>query len=112
MKLIALLIISACSCLAAIGNFRVLGTTATQAVIAYTPPDGNACTIQVSQSSSLTPLSLDVDPGSFANSNSDLSRPSTVPSGLSRMVVLGQRTAQYGLGQCKGMPLTLAYSAW
>jgi len=95
MKPIALLIISAYSCLAAIGNFSVLGTTATQALIAYTAPDGNACTIQVSTSAALTPLALDVDPGTFANSNSDLSRPSTATSGLSRRVVIGQRTAQY-----------------
>src|SRR5271157_5152955 len=95
MKPIALLIISAYSCLAAIANFRVLGTTATQALIAYTAPDGNACTIQVSQNAGLTPPALDVDPGTFANSNSDLSRPSTVTSGLSRQVVIGQRTAQH-----------------
>ena len=81
--------------MAAIGNFRVLGTTATQALIAYTAPDGNACTIQLSQNAGLTPLALDVDPGTFANSNSDLIRPSTVTSGLSRTVLLGQRTAQY-----------------
>ena len=81
--------------MAAIGNFRVLGTTATQALIAYTAPDGNACTIQVSTNATLTPLALDVDPGTFANSDSDLSRPSTVTSGLARTVVLGQRTVQY-----------------
>jgi hypothetical protein len=94
-KTAALLAASGCTCLATIGNFRVLGTTATQALIAYTAPDGNACTIQVSQSAGLTPLALDVDPGTFANSNSDLSRPSTVTSGLSRTVAIGQRTAQY-----------------
>ena len=94
MKPAALLPASAGACLAAIGNFRVLGTTATQALIAYTAPDGNACTIQLSQSAGFTPLALDVDPGTFANSNSDLSRPSTVSAGLSRTVVLGQRTAQ------------------
>jgi hypothetical protein len=95
MKTPALLVASACTCLAAIGNFRVLGTTATQALIAYTAPDGNACTIQLSQSAGLTPPALDVDPGTFANSNSDLSRPSTLTDGLSRTVTLGQRTAQY-----------------
>src|ERR1035438_6238319 len=86
MKPLALSIIGAYSCLAAIGNFSVVGTTATQALIAYTAPDGNACTIQVSQSVGLTPLALDVDPGTFANSNVDLSRSSTVASGLSRRV--------------------------
>ena len=94
-KTAALLMCSAWTCLAAIGNLRFLGTTATQALIAYTAPDGNACTIQLSQSAGLTPPALDVDPGTFANSNSDLSRPSTVTAGLSRTVVLGQRTAQY-----------------
>src|ERR1022692_2083023 len=82
MKTIALSIISAGACLAAIGNLRVLGTTATQALIAYTAPDANACTIQLSQSAGLTPLALDVDPGTFANSNFDLSRAGTVTAGL------------------------------
>ena len=80
---------------AAISNFRVLGTTATQALVAYTAPDANACTVQVSQNSSLTPPVLDVDPGTFSNSNVDLDRASTVTMGLSRAVVIGQRTAQY-----------------
>ncbi len=95
MKVIAAGLLSACGCMAAIGNFEVLGTTATQALISYTAPDGNACTIQLSQSATLSPPALDVDPGTFANSNSDLSRPSTVTAGLSRIVTLGQRTAQY-----------------
>jgi hypothetical protein len=95
MKIVALSIFSACACLAAISNFRVVGTTATQALIAYTAPDGNACTVQASQSSGLTPLALDLDPGTFANANLDLSRPSTVTTGLARIVVLGQRTALY-----------------
>ena len=95
MKFITLSILSACPCLAVISNFRVAGTTATQALIAYTAPNGSACTVAVSQSAGLTPLALDVDPNTFANSNSDLSRPSTVAAGLSRTVVVGQRTAQY-----------------
>jgi hypothetical protein len=95
MKPTALLLLFAGSSLAAIGNFSVLGTTAAQALISYTAPDGNACTIQVSLGAGLTPLALDVDPNTFANSNSDLSRPSTVAIGLSRRVVIGQRTAQY-----------------
>ena len=95
MKAVALAILSAAGCLAAIGNFSVVSTSATQALIAYTAPDANACTIQVSTSASLTPLALDVDPGTFANSNSDLSRSSTVINGLSRRVVVGQRTVQY-----------------
>jgi hypothetical protein len=95
MKTLALMAAFAWSSLAAISNFRVLGTTATQALIGYTAPDGNACTIQVSQSAGLTTPALDVDPGTFANSNLDLSRPSTVTAGASRVVLVGQRTAQY-----------------
>jgi len=95
MKPLALSMVATCSCLAAIGNFRVMGTTATQALINYTAPDGKACTIQLSQSATMTPLALDVDPGAFAGSDSDLSRPSTVTTGLSRTLLLGQRTSQY-----------------
>ncbi|HTQ57259.1 MAG TPA: hypothetical protein VMI94_22470 [Bryobacteraceae bacterium] len=95
MKLLAFLLAAAGSCLATIGNFRVLGTTATQALIAYSAPDGGACTIQVSPNPGLTPPALDVDPGTFLNSSLDLSRASTVASGRSRMVLIGQRTAQY-----------------
>ena len=62
MKPALMLAFSASACLGAITNVRVLGTTATQALVAYTAPDGNACTIQLSQNSSLTPLALDVDP--------------------------------------------------
>jgi hypothetical protein len=104
MKTAALWMASACTCMAAIGNFRTPVTTATQAVIEYDAPDGNACTIQLSQSSGLTPLALDVDPGTFINSNSDLARPSTVTSGLTRTAVLGQRTAQLATaGQFAGV---------
>jgi hypothetical protein len=81
-------------CLSAINNFAVLGTTATQAIIGYDAPNASPCTVQVSQSSSLTPAAFDVDPNTFANSNSDLSRPSTIVNGSRRTLVIGQRTAQ------------------
>jgi hypothetical protein len=106
MKTVALLVAYAGACMAAIGNFSVIGTTATQAVIQYDAPDGNPCTIQISQSGTLLPLALDVDPGTFANSNYDLSRPTTVSSGLSRIVVLGQRTSQLATA---GTPGTYPY---
>ena len=81
-------------CRAAITNVRVLGTTATQAVVAYNASSGSACTLQVSQNPGLTPLVYDVDPNTFANSNSDLSRASTVTSSLTRFVVIGKRDAE------------------
>lgn len=95
MKIPALLLAAAAACLGAIQDVRVLGTTATQAVLAYTPPDGNACILQVSQNQGLAPLIPDVDPNIFAGANVDLSRPGTVTAGAGRLVVIGQRTAQF-----------------
>jgi len=73
----------------------VAGVSAQQALITYTAPSSSPCTIKTSTNSSLTPAVLDVDPNTFANANSDLSRASTVRNGLERAVVIGQRTAQY-----------------
>jgi hypothetical protein len=94
LKSAALLLLVAVACLGTITNVNVTGTTATQAVLTYTAPNGNACTIQVSQNSSLTPLVPDADPTIFSGANNDLSRPGTVTYGLGRTVVIGQRTAQ------------------
>jgi hypothetical protein len=70
-------------------NVHVLGTTATQAAIAYTAPSGSACSIAVSTSSSYAPLIDDL----ITDSTSDLARTSTVTSGNSRTVVIGARNA-------------------
>jgi hypothetical protein len=94
LKAAALLLLLAVACLGTITNVSVTGTTATQAIVTYTAPDANACTIQVSQNSSLSPLIPDVDPTIFSAANNDLARPSTLTYGLSRTVVIGQRTAQ------------------
>ena len=62
------------------GNaFRVgvVGTTNTQAVLAYSAPDAAACTVKVSQQASLTPLVHDVDPILFPGADQD-TRPETV----------------------------------
>jgi hypothetical protein len=79
----------------AITNLRVVGTTATQAIIAYTAPDGNACTMRVSESPSLTPLSHDVDPALFSGGDRD-DRPGSITQGQSRIFVVGARVARKG----------------
>lgn len=76
-------------------SFRVgtVGTTNTQAVLAYTAPDGGACTVKVSQQRSLTPLVRDVDPALFPGSDQD-TRPETVTAQTSRVFVAGKRITQ------------------
>jgi len=70
-------------------NVRVLGTTATQAAIAYTAPNGSACSIAVSTSASYSPLINDL----LTDSTSDLARTGTVTAGNARTVVIGARNA-------------------
>lgn len=82
--------------LAGITNMRVLGTTATQAVVAYTAPDTNACTVAVSTSQSYTPLAADVNTSLFAGANLD-SRPGSITNGANRIVVIGTRTVAASL---------------
>ena len=65
--------------LAAVSNIEVRGATSTQAVLQYTAPDESACTVEVSESSSFTPLVHDVDPVLFPGSNLD-SRSEGTPS--------------------------------
>jgi hypothetical protein len=70
-----------------------IGTTATQAILAYAAPIDGACGIQVSESANYTPLVHDVDSSLFAQSNLD-SRQGSLVSGRSRVVVVGKRTAE------------------
>ena len=79
-------------------NFRarVVGITNTQAVLAYTAPDSNPCTVEVSESNAYSPLVHDVDAALFTGANSD-ARLTSVNSGTSRMVVVGARLSQAAL---------------
>jgi hypothetical protein len=91
--LVALLTASAGLCCGAIGDLRVIGATATQAVVGYTAPDRNPCTIEVSENSSLSPLVHDTDPAIFADSGLD-NRPGDLSSGQARLAVIGKRSAE------------------
>ena len=83
---------------AAVTNVRVVGTTPTQAVIAYTAPGSSACTIAVSLSASHTSLVPDVDPALFTGANSD-NRSGSIAIGRSRVFVVGTRKVQTASGR-------------
>ncbi len=78
---------------AAVTNIRLVGSTPTQAVIAYTAPDSSACAIEVSESESYTPVVHDVNPELFSSANLD-NRPGNVTDGQARTFVIGKRTAE------------------
>ena len=80
-------------CSGAIGDLRVIGTTPTQAVIGYTAPDQNPCTVEVSENNSFSPLVHDTDPSIFAGSGQD-NRPGGLSNGQARLVVVGKRGAE------------------
>ena len=81
------------------GSLTVLGVTSQQALIHYTAPGTNACTLVVTDNSGLGVTVWDVNPGIFASADQDLSRANTIAwnGGLSRGVVLGKRTAEVGV---------------
>jgi hypothetical protein len=66
---------------------QVIGTTAVQAILFYSAPDSNPCTIEVSVNSSFSPLVHDVDPTLFPSSNTDGGGASP------RIFVVGRRKA-------------------
>lgn len=74
----------------------VPGSTATQAIISYTAPDSAACTVQVSESSTLASLVADVDPALFAGSATDTAHAIT-PAGTARLIRVGTRTSAAAL---------------
>src|SRR5260370_41874986 len=76
-------------------SFRVgiVGTTNTQAVLAYSAPDAAPCTVKVSQQPSLTPLVRDVDPALFPGSDQD-TRSETMTAQTGRVFVVGKRITQ------------------
>ena len=71
----------------------VIGTTATQAILTYTAPDANVCTVDVSENASYTPPVHDVDPALFTGANQD-NRAGSLTGNLTRVVVIGKRAAE------------------
>ncbi len=72
-------------------------TTPTQAVLSYETDDLTACTLEVSESSSYTPVVNDVNGSLFSNSNIDILRDTSLATSTSRMIVIGKRKAEAGV---------------
>src|ERR1035437_7838354 len=89
------IVLTASMAYGAVGNLQVRGVTSTQAIRAYTAPNTNACSVEVSESQSYRPLAHDVDPALFAGSNLD-NRPETTIIGMQRVFVAGKRRAEKG----------------
>jgi hypothetical protein len=94
----------------AITNLQVAGTTSTQAVIAYTAPDHNPCTVEVSESATYTPLVHDVDTVLFDGANSD-SRAGSISNARARIFVAGKRRAEIGNDNWRYSRALQAYTA-
>jgi IPT/TIG domain len=68
-------------------------TTSTQAILTYSAPDTNACSVKISESPSFTPLVQDVDPQIFPGANLD-SRLTGISQGTTRVFVAGARSSE------------------
>jgi len=73
---------------------QVIGTTATQAILTYTAPDANSCSITVKDDQGQ--LVKDVDPAIFTTANLD-TRNSALSLGTSRIFIIGKRVAEKGI---------------
>ena len=79
-----------------ITDVSVSGVTSTQAILSYTAPDQNSCSVEVSENVTYTPLVHDVDPLLFSGANLDV-RPGAISYQTSRTFVAGKRAAEVGL---------------
>ena len=74
----------------------VVSTSNTQAILSYTAPDSNPCTVHVSENSSMTPLVHDLDTALFSDADTD-SRTGALTDTLHRTFVVGKRLTEPGL---------------
>src|ERR1035441_7312958 len=74
-------------------SVTLVGTTATQAILTYTAPSSNPCTIEVSESASFSPLVNDVNGALFSRANLD-SRTGDITNAAFRIAVIGTRASQ------------------
>jgi len=77
-------------------TITVRGATATQVLLYYVAPDTSPCTVQVSESSSYSPLVADVDPALFAGAGTDTAY-NVLPAGTARLIRVGRRTSTLAL---------------
>jgi hypothetical protein len=75
-------------------DLQAVRATAQQIVISYTAPAGAPCRIEVSESSSYSPLVHDVNGTLFPGSEYDLSRAGSHVNGDKRVVVIGKRAVE------------------
>ncbi len=71
-------------------------TTSTQALFRYHTTNAGACTVEISESATYTPLVYDVDPALYAGANLD-SREPNLQAGGNRVFVAGKRVTQRDL---------------
>jgi hypothetical protein len=77
-------------------SVTVRGATATQVLLSYTAPNTNACSVQVSESSTYSPLVADTDPMLFNGAGSDIAY-NILPAGTTRVLRIGRRTSALAL---------------
>lgn len=75
---------------------QILGLTNTQAVLIYNSPVISSCSVRVSTSSQYSPVVNDVNASLFTSANLD-SRPGNMTGPMTRVFVMGKRTADVAL---------------
>ncbi len=94
MKMLAILGASAVAAFGQSVAVTVAATSPTQAVLTYTAPVNSACTVEMSESSTYSPLVHDVDGSLFAGANLDNRAGSINSAGNLRIFVAGTRAIQ------------------